>query len=141
MPELRALLVGIDAYPPPVPPLLGCVNDVGAMAETLAARVPEADLSLLVLTNEQATRQAVTEAIRSHLRGRGPETTALFYFSGHGSQQTAPPELWHLEPDRRNETVVLVDSRSTGGWDLADKELSGLLASVSGSVEIGRAHV
>lgn len=134
MPELRALLVGIDAYPPPVPALMGCVNDVGAMAETLAARVPEADLSLLVLTNEQATRRAVTEAIRSHLHGRGPDSTALFYFSGHGSQQTAPPELWPREPDRRNETVVLVDSRSTGGWDLADKELSGLLASVSGSV-------
>lgn len=134
MPELRALLVGIDAYPPPVPPLLGCVNDVGAMAETLATRVPEPDLNLLVLTNEKATRRAVTEAIRSHLRGRGPDSTALFYFSGHGSQQTAPSELWPHEPDRRNETVVLVDSRSTGGWDLADKELGGLLAGVGGSV-------
>lgn len=134
MPELRAVLVGIDAYPPPVPPLMGCVNDVEAMAETLAAQVPEDDLRLLVLTNEQATRQAVTEAIRSHLRGSGPDSTALFYFSGHGSQQVAPPELWPHEPDRRNETVVLVDSRSTGGWDLADKELSGLLAAVSGSV-------
>ncbi|WP_353510960.1 caspase family protein [Intrasporangium sp.] len=134
MPELRALLVGIDAYPPPVPPLMGCVNDVTAMAETLALRIPEPDLSLLVLTNEQATRHAVTEAIRCHLRGSGPDSTALFYFSGHGSQQEAPPELWPREPDRRNETVVLVDSRSTGGWDLADKELSGLLAGVSGSV-------
>jgi hypothetical protein len=134
MTSLRALLVGIDAYPAPVPPLIGCVNDVRAVAQTLVARVPQDDLHLLVLTNEQATREAVAEAIRSHLTRGGPDSTALFYFSGHGSQQHAPPELWSREPDRRNETLVLVDSRAPGGWDLADKELSGLLASVAGSV-------
>ncbi len=134
MKTLRALLVGIDDYPSPIPPLVGCVNDVEAMAETLRARVPEASLDLLVLTNEQATRAGVTAAIRSHLGGGGPESTALFYVSGHGSQQHAPPEFWATEPDHRNETIVLVDSRSPGGWDLADKELSGLLAHVATSV-------
>ncbi|HKX66272.1 MAG TPA: caspase family protein, partial [Intrasporangium sp.] len=96
--------------------------------------VPQDDLSLLVLTDEQATRQAVTEALRSHLVGTGRDSAALFYFSGHGSQQFAPLELWSREPDRRNETIVLVDSRAPGGWDLADKELSGLLATVAESV-------
>ena len=33
--RLYALLVGIDAYPAPVPALLGCVNDVTAIAEIL----------------------------------------------------------------------------------------------------------
>lgn len=135
MPKLRGLLVGIDTYPPPVPPLLGCANDVHALEETLRVRVPPDDLDLLVLTNEQATRAAVTTALRSHLRGTGSDTTALFYFSGHGSQQPAPPEFWPTEPDRRNETIVLFDSRSPGGWDLADKELGGLLADVGHSVD------
>ena len=134
MNSLRALLVGIDDYPTPIPPLVGCVNDVQGMAETLRARVPQESLDLLVLTNEGATRDAVTGAIRSHLGGGGPDSTALFYFSGHGSQQHAPPELWAQEPDHRNETIVLVDSRAPGGWDLADKELSGLLAHVAASV-------
>lgn len=134
MPTLHALLVGIDGYPQPVPPLVGCVNDVTAMTETLTARVPPGDLDLRVLTNEEATRAAVVDAIRSHLPGRGADSVALFYFSGHGSQQQAPPELWTIEPDRRNETLVLVDSRSPGGWDLADKELSGLFARVAESV-------
>lgn len=134
MTSLRALLVGIDAYAAPVPPLTGCVNDVREMAETLAARVPRDELDLLVLTDGQATRDAVTAAIRSHLAGGGPDSAALFYFSGHGSQQHAPPELWPQEPDRRNETLVLADSRSPGRWDLADKELNGLLAVVASSV-------
>ena len=63
MPGLRALLVGVNAYPVPVPPLTGCVNDVQAMAQTLVARVPQGDLQLLVLTDEQATRRAVTGGI------------------------------------------------------------------------------
>jgi hypothetical protein len=134
MPSLHALLVGIDDYPAPVPPLVGCVNDVEGMAETLRARVPGDSLALLTLTNGQATRADVADAIRSHLTGGGPDSTALFYFSGHGSQQHAPPELWSKEPDRRNETLVLVDSRTPGGWDLADKELGGLLAHVAASV-------
>jgi len=132
--HLKALLVGIDAYPAPVPALFGCVNDVRALEETLRGRMAPDELDLLVLTNEQATRAAVTAGLRSHLGGAGPDTTALFYFSGHGSQQPAPQELWASEPDRRNETIVLFDSRSPGGWDLADKELGGLLAAVGDSV-------
>lgn len=134
MARLKALLVGIDAYPAPVPPLAGCVNDVESMAQTLRARVPEPALDLLVLTDAQATRAAFVDAVRTHLAGAGPEDTALLYYSGHGSQQQAPQELWPSEPDRRNETLVLVDSRSPGGWDLADKELAGLLDTVTSSV-------
>ncbi|MDC5698655.1 caspase family protein [Intrasporangium calvum] len=134
MPSLHALLVGIDAYPEPVPPLVGCVNDVTAMAETLTTLIPADDLELRLLTNEGATRQAVVDALRTHLAAGGPDSTALFYFSGHGSQQHAPAELWTQEPDRRNETLVLADSRSPGGWDLADKELNGLLTAVAGAV-------
>ena len=132
MPELRAVLVGIDAYPPPVPPLMGCVNDVEAMAETLAAQVPEDDLRLLAdeRAGDPAGRDRGDPIAPARERS---DSTALFY-QRPWLATGRPSELWPHEPDRRNETVVLVDSRSTGGWDLADKELSGLLAGVSGSV-------
>lgn len=131
--RLFALLVGIDAYPAPVPPLRGCVNDVTAFADVLRGRVGEPSLDLVVLTDDGATRGAVTGAIRDHLGQAGPDDVALLYYSGHGSQQRAPEELWALEPDRRNETIVLVDSRQPGQWDLADKELAVLLGEVAAS--------
>jgi hypothetical protein len=60
------------------------------------------------------TRQAVIDAFRQHL-GRAVEgDVALFYYSGHGSQEKAPPEFWHLEPDHLDETLVLYDSRVAG---------------------------
>ena len=131
MPTLRALLVGIDAYPPPVPPLGGCVNDVLEMEATLRGRVPADALDLLVLTDAAATRAAVVTAIEEHLGAAGPDDVALLCYSGHGSQQAAPPEAWPQEPDRLGETIVLVDSRSPGSWDLADRELAALLRPVT----------
>jgi hypothetical protein len=131
--RLVALLVGIDAYRAPVPPLRGCVNDVEAIAEVLRRRVPADALSLAVLRDGEATRMAVIAGIRSHLGSAGPGDVALFHYSGHGSQQDAPPELWEVEPDRRIETLVLADSRAPGRWDLADKELAVLLGGVAAS--------
>jgi hypothetical protein len=130
---LYALFVGIDAYPAPVSPLNGCVNDVTRMVDLLAARVAGAAdrFTPLVLTNAQATRAGIVDAWRSHLGQAGPNDVALFYYSGHGSQENAPPEFWDFEPDRLNETLVCYDSRLTGGWDLADKELAQLIAEVA----------
>ncbi len=131
--RLLALLVGIDAYPAPIPPLSGCVNDVTVFAEVLRDRVGADVLDLLVLTDAEATREAVTTQLSEHLGRAGARDVALFYYSGHGSQQATPEELWAIEPDHRNETIVCVDSRSPGSWDLADKELASLLDTVSAS--------
>lgn len=132
-PHLYALLVGIDAYPAPVPALRGCVGDVSAAQTMLRSRVGDDDVSTLVLTDAQATRAAVTDAFRTHLGQAKADDVAVFYYSGHGSQQVCPPELWGGEPDHRNETIVCVDSRRPGSWDLADKELAALVAGVAAS--------
>ena len=127
---LYALFVGIDAYPPPVNPLNGCVNDVTRMHDLLAARVAGAQDRFvpLLLTDAQATRQGIIDAWRGHLGQAGPGDVALFYYSGHGSQENAPAEFWDFEPDKLNETLVCHDSRLSGGWDLADKELAQLIS-------------
>lgn len=131
--NIYALLVGIDAYPAPTPRLHGCANDVRAVEALLRARsgVGEDTLHLVTLLDQDATRQGVIEAFKNHLGRAGSGDVVLFYYSGHGSQQTSPEEWWHLEPDKLDETLVLVDSRTDGGWDLADKELAFLLDGVA----------
>jgi hypothetical protein len=131
--HVYALLVGIDAYTGGVPQLSGCVNDVTAFAAVLQGRVSAEDLSLVTITDEDATRAAVTTEFSRLLGQAGAEDVALFYYSGHGAHQDAPEELWPYEPDHQNETLVLFDSRETGGWDLADKELAVLIAQVAAS--------
>lgn len=131
MGRLHALLVGIDAYRSPVPPLAGCLNDVKRMREFLEHR--GGDASIHTLTDEEATRAAVIDAFRSHLGAAGAADTALFYYSGHGSQEPTPPELLAIEPDGLDETLVLFDSRTEGQFDLADKELGKLISEVAES--------
>ncbi len=126
-----ALLVGIDLYQPPVPRLSGCVADIEAMEQLLGMRIPDERCRIKVLKNEGASYAAVAEAFRSHLCQAGKDDVAFFYYSGHGSQAPTAPEFWHLEPDRLDETLVCYDSRTPGKYDLADKELSKLIAEVA----------
>ncbi len=131
--NIYALLVGIDNYASPVTLLEGCVNDVLAIEEYLQSRVKAEgwNLHLRTLKDEQATRQGVIDGFREHLCQAGSGDVALFHYSGHGSQENAPEEFWHLEPDKLNETLVCYDSRQQGSRDLADKELAKLISEVA----------
>jgi len=131
--NIYALLIGIDKYLSPVSPLNGCVNDIVAIKEYLEGRVATDgyQLHIRTLLNQDATRQAIIDGFREHLCQAQSNDIVLFYYSGHGSQEQAPQEFWHLEPDRLDETLVCYDSRHAGGWDLADKELAKLIAEVA----------
>lgn len=128
-PQCYALLVGIDKYQPPVPPLDGCVNDMRAVRDYLQHSMAQADvpLHLAVLENEQATRFNVIEKFEHHLAQARAGDLAFFYFSGHGSQEITHEIFKKIEEDGKNETLVCYDSRSYDGMDLADKELATLL--------------
>jgi Caspase domain len=128
------LLIGIDDYPSPIPKLRGCVNDIDAFGSYLSERVAKEKgvaIKLKTLKNGEATRQAVVDAFSNHLGKAKKGDVALFYYSGHGSQEQAPEEFWKLEPDHLDVTLVLFDSRSPGSWDLADKEIAKLIADVA----------
>ena len=131
---IYALLIGIDDYPSPIPTLRGCVNDIEAFASYLSERVAGdkgVAIKLKALKNDEATRQAVVDAFSDHLGKAKKGDVALFYYSGHGSQEQAPEEFWKLEPDHLDETLVCFDSRSPGSWDLADKEMAKLIGDVA----------
>ena len=75
-------------------------------------------LQQVILLDGDATRAAVVDGFRTHLTQAGPDDTVLFYYSGHGSQEYAPPEFWAVEPDHLDETLVCFDSRQPDQWDL-----------------------
>ena len=126
-----ALVVGIDEYPDPRHRLSGCVNDANAVSAYLESQIPKEKLSLMLLLNDQATRQAIVDGFRQHLSTAEVGDTAMFFYAGHGSQERAPEEFWKIEPDRLDETLVCWDSRTPDHWDLADKELALLLNEVA----------
>lgn len=81
----KALIVGINDYP--TAPLRGCVNDANKMEEILKQhqdRAPNFDCKKLITPNKHITkaflRKHVDELFASHTE------VALFYFSGHGTE-------------------------------------------------------
>jgi hypothetical protein len=132
--RVYALLVGIDAYLPPINPLWGCRNDIAALEQYLRARVG-GELALRTLCDEEATRDAVVGGFRDHLAQAGSGDIALFVYAGHGSEEPAPAEVASLEPTGRIQTLMLHDcGRRVGGKllrALADKELAVLLAELA----------
>ena len=129
-----ALLVGIDAYLPPLTPLYGCRNDIAALETYLRARAA-GTLELQTLLDADATRDTVVAGFRDHLGRAGPGDVALFAYCGHGSEEPAPAAIADLEPSGRIQTILLHDcGRRIGGKlrrALADKELSLLIAGVA----------
>ena len=130
-----ALLIGIDAYPPPVPWLAGCRNDVTDLGSFLEGRLGKR-LRLVTLLDREATRQAIVDAMRKHLGQAGAGDVALFSYSGHGSEEPVPKAFAALEPTGRIQTLVCVDTgrRDADGIlirPIADKELAVLLGEIS----------
>jgi hypothetical protein len=129
---IYCLLVGINDYAGDVPDLGGCHNDVERVANVLKTRFDIVDSNIQILLSQAATKANVVTGFLNHLKQARENDTVVFYYSGHGSQEKAPKEFWHIEPDHQNETLVCHDSR-VGGGDLADKELRFLIAEVAKS--------
>ncbi|MFE1441812.1 caspase family protein [Streptomyces sp. NPDC058739] len=131
MGTVYTLFVGIDAYPLPHRSLRGAVNDVEAAAGLLG-RLGEATFEPRFLRNEEATTDAVVDAVRDHLGAAGPGDTALFWFSGHGTDYAAALPAHHrVEATGRYQALVCADSPLQGGRPLTDKELGALLETVA----------
>ena len=116
--KIYALGIGIDAYPPPVPPLNGCKRDI-ALIEQYLQELPNVSLFMETLLDEDATKANIVEKWRAHLGKAEEGDTALLYFSGHGTTELADPIFWHNNPDRVIQGIIPYD-----GVELEENELN-----------------
>lgn len=131
--NVYALLVGVNAYAPPVPRLKGCVADVEAVQAYLkalpAVKLHEVLLHEVLLLDGEATKANIVDQFLSHLGQAGPDDVALFYFCGHGAREAANQVFWNASPSRALQCLVPFDGIVTG--IIADKELRFLIHQIS----------
>ncbi len=104
----RALLVGIDDYP--AAPLTGCVADAEAMADVLRTNVdgsPNFDCQLLTAPSATITRAILKRKIDELFQQ--PTDLALFYFSGHGTDNNLGGYLVTPDAVTYDEGVAMAD--------------------------------
>src|ERR1700678_226527 len=136
----HALLIGFDHYEPPPgstsvvaasghaldsrfgpgaswQSLLGPLTDVVAMHLLLADTYGFTDIR--ELTDQQATRQGILDAINQLIADTEKGDRVVIYYSGHGSQRLDTTS----SKEQRDQTIVPVDAWK-GVKDIRDKELA-----------------
>ena len=120
----RALLVGIDEYQfaPKIPQLHGCVNDAHLIRAILEEQFGFPAENLTMLTNAQATRDAMLAALDALVSATQRDDVVVFYYAGHGSQMT---DREGDEASGLDNTLMPVDSEGWSGMnrDITDDEL------------------
>ncbi|WP_419939801.1 caspase family protein [Candidatus Palauibacter sp.] len=102
-----ALLVGINDYPGRAADLRGPLGDVAIMHDILVRNYGFLTENILVLRDNQATRDNIIRAFASHLGQAGPDGVAAFFFSGHGREGGENIGVLDLEVNGVDESLVV----------------------------------
>jgi len=129
-PQKWALIVGVGDYrnygDEEGGDLAGAAGDARNMREVLLARWGFRAENVRLLTDADATRDAIRTALTEWLATRAqPGDLVVFYFSGHGSQTF---DQDGDEDDGLDETICPTDAlRNNASHDIKDDELGGWL--------------
>lgn len=91
-----ALLVGINAYPPPVPHLAGCLTDVDLQYHLLVHRFGFNPADIVIVADNQSdptltpSRENILRAFQDHLGQAQAGDVVVFHYSGHGGRVVDP---------------------------------------------------
>lgn len=122
-PGMRALLVGIAAYPDQASRLEGPVNDVFNMSAALQELGFPAD-GIRVVLDDRATTAGIRERLKWLLADARPGDQLFFYFAGHGAQ--IPAYGTDAEVDRVDECLVPHDFDWSAQRAITDDEFCAL---------------
>ncbi|MSQ84660.1 MAG: hypothetical protein EXR77_17600 [Myxococcales bacterium] len=111
-----AVVIGIDAYHH-IPQLGGAVRDATRVGEYLKTQ----GFDVLTLTNDKATRGAITELIGDKLPSKvGPDDRVLIFFAGHGLSRgegdTAMGYLMPVEGKRDSPASTAISMAELQRW-------------------------
>lgn len=114
----RALIVGIDEYPSA--PLAGCVNDATAVEALLVRNhddSPNFDTRLVTAPSAQITRASLRADIQKLFQDEAD--IALFYFSGHGTENNLGGYLVTPDATQYDEGVAMSDVLAAANQSVA----------------------
>jgi len=123
----NALCIGINDYPGTGSDLAGCIND----ANDWKAALEQRGFRVQSLLNEQATKQAMQQAIKRLVQSAQPGDLLVITYSGHGSWI---PDTDQDEPDARDEVLCPYDIAQKR--PLTDDELYDIFAERKRGVRI-----
>ncbi len=92
-------LIGIDKYNAPMYPLYNCVKDVKSLAEVLTTRYEFKYENLILLTDEQATRENIYTSFLDLISKLTAEDSIVIYYAGMGTYNELVKEAYLIPVD------------------------------------------
>lgn len=125
MPKLHALLIGVGKYKnSKITELKGCNADLKKFECFVGRCNPSIyDIEITKLLDDEATKEAIVEAICECLKNTNDGDMFLLYFTGHGCQEKSDDVWKRLDNNRDLECLVCHDLDFQGNGCLADKEI------------------
>lgn len=120
-----AVCIGIDAYTHN--PLQGCVADSDLWAQTLK----QLGFQIITLRDQQATRQAVLDALKELVSTAKPGDELVFQYAGHGTQIA---DASHQADEKFDQAFVPFDYEQ--GNLLIDDDFDAIVATKPASVSL-----
>jgi hypothetical protein len=124
-PEKRALLIGIQSYGrlgAEWSDLDGPINDVRLLQSILLQSFGFEQRHVRALLDEEATGRRIREAFERLIRETAPGDVVYVHYCGHGS--TVQDANGDEPPNRKDSTLVPIDGRSEGAFEILDDEIA-----------------
>ena len=102
----KALLIGINAYLPPLKTLNGCLHDIEDVAGFLASSCGFGPDEIRFLRDGEATTAAIKAGLSELITAVQPGDRVVLHYSGHGAQM---PNWSGREIDSLDEVICPVD--------------------------------
>ncbi|NQT55827.1 MAG: caspase family protein [Desulfobacteraceae bacterium] len=100
----RALIIGINDYKDPkIPDLKTAVNDAKAVSELLRDHY---GFKVKLILNQEATKEAIYQALRSLASSTKPDDSVLIYYAGHGDLDRTFNDGWWIPVDAKGGNPV-----------------------------------
>lgn len=126
MATIHALFVAVENAAP-APTLKGCINDVQKVEQLIELHKGDKNVAVTRLLNQEATKQNIVQAFTGISQQVQPDDTFLFYFSGHGAQESL---LYSALAETENgclQGIVCFDSLQADGSMLVNREIRYLM--------------
>ncbi len=121
-PRVFALMVGVSDYGGTGNNDLPFTDDDARDLSAALRQQGVLNPASVTLVNSEATVAAVRRAFSQVARQAGPDDLFMFFFSGHGQQEDVTADA--IEPDGRNEVIVLRDG------NISDDDLASMMREV-----------
>ena len=101
--EKYALLIGVSKFKYKIPPIVTAVKDAQSIKDTLIKSGEFKDKNIILIKDEQATKQNILNALNDLKNKTTPNDTVVFYISTHGTPPNTFGKMGIIPYDLKNE--------------------------------------